>query len=490
MHSNSSVGHLVLPGIIFGTLLLVDCASSNPAAVSMYDGGTSQSGASESGTSQSGTTSSTSGGQGDASSAAPSGTGTGGADAATDRDAGEQPTDGPGQLYVSTTGSDSNAGTFSSPLLTVAHAKVVVQGRLASGIPDIAVYLRGAAGDVGVYPITSTLSFGPADSAPPGHEVTWTSYPGEKAAWSGGTRISGWSLHDSASNIWQASVAKGVDFREMYVNGVHANRTRTTAITGSTWTRTSTGYVAPNTTYASFRNPSDIEIITTTGWTQVRCKVSSIAGADVQMSTPCWTLFGKQVLGSELHALCHEGCRVTQWVENAYELLASTGPGSWYLDRTADIVYYIPRTGEDMSTAEVIAPTLHRMILGQGASNLTFNRLTFEHTTWLGPDQGGVGYISYQSGYFYTDPRRLRRDLYEWQDRDCLCIGQLCDLWQSAPGERNTNLFLPRRRQLECYLERQRVRRTNDGGSLALHLDLVHQSHHGNQQLGHVGHGL
>jgi len=40
-------------------------------------------------------------------------------------------------------------------------------------------------------------------------------------------------------------------------------------------------------------------------------------------------------------------------VENSYQLL--TKPGQWYLDTSAHKLYYIPLSGQNMSTADVEA---------------------------------------------------------------------------------------------------------------------------------------
>ena len=46
-------------------------------------------------------------------------------------------------------------------------------------------------------------------------------------------------------------------------------------------------------------------------------------------------------------------CGGAHTILNAFELLKQ--PGQFYFDRTAQMLYYIPRPGEDMTTASVIA---------------------------------------------------------------------------------------------------------------------------------------
>src|SRR5205823_1134201 len=87
---------------------------------------------------------------------------------------------------------------------------------------------------------------------------------------------------------------------------------------------------------------------------------------------------------------------VTQpsFVENAFENLKS--PGQWYLDETARLVYYIPRAGEDMTTADVEAPVLEHLVTGTGAKNVTFRNIEFAYTTWLQPS-GDDGFAEMQA---------------------------------------------------------------------------------------------
>jgi len=67
-------------------------------------------------------------------------------------------------------------------------------------------------------------------------------------------------------------------------------------------------------------------------------------------------------------------------IENAYELL--NDQGEWYLDRAADIVYYIPRPEDNMGQAVVVAGVIERLVAAEGTPaspirNVQFNGITF-----------------------------------------------------------------------------------------------------------------
>jgi len=72
-----------------------------------------------------------------------------------------------------------------------------------------------------------------------------------------------------------------------------------------------------------------------------------------------------------------------------------TQPGQWYLDRTAGKLVYWPLPGEDMDSAEVIAPVLESIIRIQGtrerpAADITIRGLTLTATT-TPLETGGFG---------------------------------------------------------------------------------------------------
>ena len=58
------------------------------------------------------------------------------------------------------------------------------------------------------------------------------------------------------------------------------------------------------------------------------------------------------------------------FVENIFEALDT--PGEWYLDRKAQVLYYIPRSGEDMNAAEIVAPVVEKLLELKGSLDEPF----------------------------------------------------------------------------------------------------------------------
>lgn len=97
------------------------------------------------------------------------------------------------QYWVSTTGSDSNSGTFASPFLTAAHAVGVAT---TSGT---FVYFRG-----GTYSLAAKVSLSASNNG-----VTFMSWPGETAIFDGGSTTDPlWE-----SNNWIGGTIQGIQFQ-------------------------------------------------------------------------------------------------------------------------------------------------------------------------------------------------------------------------------------------------------------------------------------
>lgn len=298
------------------------------------------------------------------------------------------------QYYVDPVyGSDSNAGTISSPFQTITKARDTVRTVNGSMTGDIIVYLRG-----GTYPVSSTISLNQSDSGTNGYNVIYENYPGETPVISGGTQITGWTLYDSQHNIYRASVSTSLDTRQLFVNGVRATRARSNTVYTDAQhpayghgticlpncVQTSYGYTTTNTAIASWGNISDIEFVYQEQWTNPRCGVDSISVnggvAQITMKSPGWYYCNNK--GST-------NVTLPLYIENAYELLDE--PGEWYLDKTTHYIYYMPRWDEDLSKASVVAPTTERLFdiegssLSQTVHNIQFSGISCQYTTWLMP---------------------------------------------------------------------------------------------------------
>jgi hypothetical protein len=321
-------------------------------------------------------------------------------------------------LYVSPYGQDTASGTLFHPFRTLQHAQQVVRRLDTAMTGDITVELLP-----GTYRMSDPLRLDASDSGTNGHTVVWTAAPGAHPVISGGRQITGWHLSDPTKNIWAASAPTGLRTRQLYVNGVRADRA--SGALPAKLTATATGYTMSNTVMDSWRNPSDIEFVYTGGagywslhtggsgaWTEPRCDVASISGTTITMSQPCWDNSNKRVLRTDGSGRTVElvgpqslgNGEVPAYVQNAYELLDA--PGQWYLDQAANTVYYLPRHGENLRFADVEAPVLQQLVTGVGTAaapvhNIVFSGLQFSYATWLTPSTP-EGFSEIQANYTIT----------------------------------------------------------------------------------------
>ena len=272
--------------------------------------------------------------------------------------------------------------------------KQAVRGRIAAGLDsDLTVLIRG-----GVYRIEETLSFGPQDSGTGKHAATYAAGPGKKVVISGGRAIAGWKTDDNGIySTFVPGVKEGWTFRHLYVNGRRAQRARTpnkdadspclrlTSADLSEDLRRYTLGLDPA-SLSQWQNAEDMEIMVAGNWAINRLPIESI---DVSSGI---------VVLKPPHAVGHNAIRprAGRWCyfENSLDLLDA--PGEWYLDRRTGVLSYRPLPGEDMKTAEVIAPVVGRLVEVKGTPenpirNLHFRGLSFQHSDCQLPEGGYMG---------------------------------------------------------------------------------------------------
>lgn len=328
-------------------------------------------------------------------------------------------------FYISPTGSDANLGTIGAPFLTINRARTAVQAIRSSMTADITVYLRG-----GTYYLTSTQQFSNADGGLNGFKVIYKSYTGEKAHISGGRVITGWT--NIGNGLWRAP-SQGLQFRQLYVNNTRAIRARTPNDESykqvRLWVGPDSGvnpgadkYILldacdfPGCVPPTWNNLSKVEMYTSREWLMNIMRVSSIVtqGTQIRVNFQSndtnigWLIFCVLREPNDQGSNCYNpgsgSHRSYYFFENALEFLDS--PGEFYLDEVAQHITYMPRAGEDMTTATVVAPVLERVaniagVLGNKVDRLEFHGLIFEHSTWNYPSNNGFSGVQASSYIVY-----------------------------------------------------------------------------------------
>lgn len=300
-------------------------------------------------------------------------------------------------------GGTAHAAPGRRSVLTVAP-----DGRASACVPHIPCSLdtaqrlvrqrlgSGAGGDLVIEFTSGTYPpFGlDEDDSAAGARVIYRAASGAHPVISGGTVIRGWSPGPDGTYV--ADVPTTLRSRQLYVNGERAFRARSDSrnqVPSMTVTEVGFRLSRP----VSWSNPQDVTFRFQAGganwpWTDQQCGVASIGGTAVVMDQPCWSRLRNAVGGV--------------WggpgsVENVLELLDQ--PGEWYLDQAKGRIYYKPRPGQQMATAQVVAATSERLLdvrgrAGRPVENVTVQGLTFAYGTWLGPDSG-LGVVEGQSNW-------------------------------------------------------------------------------------------
>lgn len=320
-------------------------------------------------------------------------------------------------VWVAPNGSDAAPGTKAQPFQTLERAQQEVRTMTATMSSNIVVHLRG-----GTYQLDEPLQLSDAggDSGENGHKVVWKAHKygkvgQEDVVVSGGRTITGWT--EGVGDVWSAEVGD-LDTRQLYIDGVRATRaTLGAGIPGNVET-TATGYVTDSLAPQSWENPEDIEFVyhaeswETLGglpFSEPHCGVADITGdgtsTTITMDQPCFD-WGQELFGGSFGEFSYPWMLPTD-THNSKTFL--TEPGTFYLDRSVEndhVLYYIPRVGEDMETADVVAPALETIVEGEGTladplHDVQFKGLTFAHATWLAPNLG-TGFIHFVAIHYYN----------------------------------------------------------------------------------------
>jgi hypothetical protein len=236
----------------------------------------------------------------------------------------------------------------------------------------------------GTYRLREPLVLLPSDS-----DITFVGIGKVRPLISGGRVIAGWK--QAGPGLWVAPVSNAADWplRSLYVNGERAILARSP---NEGYFRTE-GKALPfkdadgkekDSTKQAFRfKPGDLQnlpdisggnVIVFYHWETGMLPIKSV---DETNNTVTFTGEFKWPFWSNQR----------YYLENVRAALDAQG--EWYLDRKEGLLYYKPRPGEDMKTAQVVAPRLQQLVLFQGdpeagtlVSNVGFENLDFRHTNY------------------------------------------------------------------------------------------------------------
>ncbi|MCX7048001.1 MAG: right-handed parallel beta-helix repeat-containing protein [Candidatus Sumerlaeota bacterium] len=287
-------------------------------------------------------------------------------------------------IYISQQGNDSwsgriakpNAAGSDGPLATLEAARDAARKRPSDKPREIVA--QG-----GQYFFSQTVTLDARDNG-----LTLRAAAGEKPAFIGGRRITGWQK--DGDKFWAAALADVAagkwDFRLLVVNGRMCSRARLPekgtfthlskfdvpwmSTTGGGWKRKPTSEELTTMLFkpedlGSWFEPKNAEVTVYHMWDE------SMIGVKAVNPTSHALVFSSP-LGHPAGAFGVK--KYVVW--NLRE--GMTTPGQWYLDRAAGKAVYWPLPGEDMAKAEVLAPTVETIIRVQGAKDKPAHDIAIE----------------------------------------------------------------------------------------------------------------
>ena len=267
-----------------------------------------------------------------------------------------------------------------------------------------------------------TIVFGPEDSATGTHRIHYRAAKGEKPVFTGGVPVTGWKPYKDG--IWKAPLNRSEKLRALYVNdsrAVMANSGKKIRAQGGWGTYTVTagqapwawqsGQAADGIKYNAAdlpkitHNVTDVEIENQTTWNKNFVGVREIATEGDKYIFKLQQPYG--AIAQQIGWTAGLTLDSEQIIHNALELLDQ--PGEFYFDRAEKTIYYIPRPGENMQTAKVVAPVTQTLIQLEGqplknrVRNITFEGLNFAYTDYnLMEIDGSHGTATVQTACIYT----------------------------------------------------------------------------------------
>lgn len=321
----------------------------------------------------------------------------------------------PAEIYVSTKGNDSNAGTRDEPKATLngalREARELRRLQKIKNNESIRIQIVG-----GIYNLYEPVFVRPEDSGTESSPTIIEALINEDVTFSSGIEVTGWKKE---GKFWIADVpsfnGNRILFRQVWVNGQKAVRAKNVDDFDkmdrilSNDKKNETLWI-PASSVKGLMKCESLELVIHQMWAIANLRVKSITvqgdSAGLKFHNPEARI---QFEHPWPQPMIKEGLNSAFYFTNAIELLDK--PGEWYHDIKSNKLYYIPRQGEDMRTAKVIVPTLETLIevtgtLDRPVKNIYFKNIGFNYTTWTRPSE--KGHVPLQAGMYLIDAYKLK----------------------------------------------------------------------------------
>jgi hypothetical protein len=307
--------------------------------------------------------------------------------------------------YYVKPGGTGNGTSPNAAFGTIEQARDAIRARSDASIKgDITVHLLP-----GTYFLKAPLAFDNRDAGRKGHKVIYQAQDAtQPTVISGGKRLAGpWQRGENG--IWHTSVEPGI-FTQLYVNGGRATPCREPDEGWKELKQWEDRYGSksirlkgPDNLKKEWQRQEQIEFLVKYHWAIMRLGIETWNTYDNDN-----VLFPPKGQDRIWNAIAPRENDQRYRLENALEFVDE--PGEWYLDRRSWRLYYLPRPGEEINKAEVIAPHLEHLVKITGSDadhpvrGLEFQGLRFEHANWL-YKEGKESYVGAQAWLYWNDWR-------------------------------------------------------------------------------------
>ncbi len=234
---------------------------------------------------------------------------------------------------------------------------------------------------------------------------------------SGGVKITGWKKE---GKFYVADVpdfnGRPLEFRQLWVNGKKAVRARDVADFNDMFRiksldKAKETIFVPAAAVKKIANARYAEMVIHEMWCIANLRIKGIKmmgdSAAVTFHQPESHIHFMHPWPSPM--VTKDGRNSAFYIMNAKELLDTEG--EWFLDAKASKVYYIPRKGENMKTADVEVPALETLLKVEGTpdnpvKNVSIDGVKFCYSTWMRPSISG--HAPLQAGMYMTEAYKLR----------------------------------------------------------------------------------
>lgn len=330
------------------------------------------------------------------------------------------------EIWVSKTGSDHNEGTKDKPLATLNMA--LRKARELRRLHDASI-----AGGItikiaeGVYRLDEPVFIRPEDSGTADSPTIIEGASNAQSVLSGGITVSNWQKagnipglpKEAQGKVWVADAPltgnETLLFRQLWVNNVKATRARDTEAPLMhrilSWDKKSETCWIPKPKNIDIRHARGMEMFIHQWWAIAMLRIKNVL---VQGDSARLSFYQPESRVESEHPwpapwISKKTGNSAFYLSNAIQFLNT--PGEWYLDQQHSKIYYIPRPGEDLHTAEVVVPYLETLVKIQGTidnpvSYVRFKNVSFQYSTWLLPSKQGL--VPHQAGMYMTDAYKLK----------------------------------------------------------------------------------